>query len=108
MLTIRLTGGTPLVTIDLISANNASLGFTPNYISKRSEANSHWIAARRVQASDDDVSKSRSKASNKILDIWCNWTKGKGWGCNGQYGKNTYSQVPIVGTIYTEDYVPRK
>ena len=88
----RFVGGTPRVYIDLVNPNT-NLGFTPQYVSKR------WLFP--IKPSE--------KPKGFLLNAWCKLTNNKGIGCkNQQPQKSSFDQVPIVGTVFQDDFVPRK
>jgi hypothetical protein len=91
----RFTGGTPRVYIDLVNPN-ANLGFTPQYMSKR------WLfPLPHGQA---------APPKGFVLNAWCKLTHNKGWGCkgNGAPAQSSFDKVPVVGTVFQDDFVPRK
>ncbi|KAK4687445.1 hypothetical protein P7C73_g2679, partial [Tremellales sp. Uapishka_1] len=100
----RLVGGTPLLLIDLISAN-ASLGFTPEYTSRRRSASlsdetlamKRSLEARRAHPSHQ----SSGNFQSWWYQIWCQ-RHGKGGN-----GVNTFNKVPILGNLHEADYIPR-
>lgn len=111
----RLVGGTRILTLDLVSANS-SLGFTPNYNTRRDvvvspEVRERELALmkkavvepRRLQSSSDSITSS----GGGLLSFWCQLTKGKGFGCQSS-GPNTYNAVPIVGKLYEANYIARR
>jgi hypothetical protein len=88
----RFVGGTPRVYIDLVSPNS-NLGFTPSYVSKR------WLFPLRPS----------EKAQGFWLNVWCKITNNQGVGCKSQQPqKSSFDKVPIVGTVFQDDFVPRK
>jgi hypothetical protein len=88
----RFVGGTPRVYIDLVD-QNANLGFTPQYVSKR------WLFT--LPHGD--------RPKGFLLNAWCKLTNNKGIGCkNQQNQKSSFDKVPTVGTIFQDDFVPRK
>jgi len=92
----RFVGGTPAVFIDIV-APNAKLGFTPNFVSKRS------IESRRIQSTG-----SPSPGRSGLWSIWCQLTRGKGFGCGGNgSGSNTFNNVPIIGNAFEMSLNPR-
>lgn len=90
----RFVGGTPRVYIDLVDSN-ANLGFTPQYISKR------WLFSHLHGHAE--------KPKGFLKNAWCKLTNNKGIGCkNPQQQQSSFDKVPIVGTLFQDDFVPRK
>jgi hypothetical protein len=107
---IRLTGGTPLLLIDLVGVN-ASLGFTPNYNTKR-DAVLDTAELELMQRAGLEARRQAdpSKAANLqgLLYLWCQLTHGRGKGCSGSGTGNTFARVPILGNLFEADYIPRR
>lgn len=95
----RFTGGTPRVYIDLVNPNT-NLGFAPQYISKR------WLFPLHQGPGQ------AAPPKGFLLNAWCKLTHNKGIGCKGNGGgqtpQNSFAAVPIVGTVFQDDFVPRK
>jgi hypothetical protein len=88
----RFVGGTPRVYIDLVNPNT-NLGFTPSYVSKR------WLFPLRPS----------EKPKGFLVNAWCKLTNNKGIGCkNQQPQQSSFDKVPIIGTVFQDDFVPRK
>lgn len=108
----RRTGGTPLLSLDLVSAN-AQLGFTPNYNTKRDykpsvvEYEREVALMRRAMEPRRLQSTGSSSGGGVLLRWWCQITQNKGYGCQSN-SKNTYSKVPIVGNLLEDNYIVRK
>lgn len=92
-----------MLLIDLITPN-ASLGFTPDYSSRKrdmlqatdgsvQEDSSINIAARKNQATSAGKQRFRG-----LRWLW--------WYRNNK--RNTFNKVPIIGNVYETDYSPRK
>ena len=121
----RQIGGTPLLLVDLVAVD-ASLGFTPNYNTRRDVS-----ASRR---SGDLVNRKRAASPQHRglsldlglglgaggaglgLGLSVNGSVGLGptqlWCILANYndpkcGKNTFNQVPILGNLYEVEFQPR-
>lgn len=107
----RLVGGTPILLIDIIGANS-SLGFTPNYTSRKRSTDVTEVVARMKRAMlDSRRTQSTGEKSSSglagLLSLYCQLTRYNGNGCRPT-GSNTFSKVPILGNVYEADYIPRK
>nr|XP_019046155.1 peptidase [Kwoniella bestiolae CBS 10118]OCF25085.1 peptidase [Kwoniella bestiolae CBS 10118] len=114
----RLVGGTPLLLIDLVGAN-ASLGFTPNYNSRRSTTSMQLkreiseavqLEKRKINSVNSwNLNSWTSTKTNSLISLYCQLTNFKGKGCSAyNTGKsNTFAKVPILGNLYENDYIPR-
>ncbi|CAD6590848.1 MAG: hypothetical protein TREMPRED_005902 [Tremellales sp. Tagirdzhanova-0007] len=103
----RLVSGTPLLLIDLIRANS-TLGFTPNYNSRKRSVGDSGDRTRRAGLNNRRVQPS-GQASNVpfgLLYLLCRLTHNNAPGCSSN-GTNTFSQIPILGNLYEADYIPR-
>jgi hypothetical protein len=88
----RFVGGTPRVYIDLVNPDT-NLGFTPQYMSKR------WLFP--LPQGD--------RPKGFLLNAWCKLTNNKGKGCKGNGSQqSSFDKVPVVGTVFQDDFVPRK
>ncbi|WWC94044.1 hypothetical protein V866_000882 [Kwoniella sp. B9012] len=114
----RLVGGTPLLLIDLVGANS-SLGFTPNYNSKRSnspvqpEIYKRLVEERKINSISSslqsEIASWKSTKTQSLISLYCQLTNFQGKGCSSyQSGKsNTFAKVPILGNLFENDYIPR-
>lgn len=105
----RLTAGTASIVIDLVNVN-ASLGFTPNYNTRRAligdelvARDVHEFAPRRILSSNDQTS-----TSDGLLGLWCKLTNNRGWGCQANGNGNTFNRVPVVGNLFENAYIARR
>jgi hypothetical protein len=88
----RFVGGTPRVYIDLVNPDT-NLGFTPQYMSKR------WLFP--LPQGD--------RPKGFLLNAWCKLTNNKGKGCKGNGSQqSSFDKVSVVGTVFQDDFVPRK
>jgi len=107
----RLVGGTPIFLIDLIGAN-ATLGFTPNYNSRKRSVEMTEELARMKRAvletrRTQSTGQNPSSGLPSLLNLFCQLTHYTGPGCTSR-GSNTFNKVPIIGNLYEADYIPRK
>ena len=113
LISLRLVGGTQLLLVDLVSAN-ATLGFTPNYTSRKRSIEGRVeeiqtlpkradLESRRIQG----TSQASPSGLGGLLNLWCQLTHYTGNGCTTT-GSNTFNNVPILGNLYEADYIPRK
>lgn len=101
---LSLVGGTAVLLIDLISAN-ASLGFTPEYASrKRHSAAGKTARASEVHSVPLASRKNHASANANTRFRGLRWF----WWYKGVKPVNTFNKVPILGNVFETDYSPRK
>lgn len=99
-----LVGGSPLILIDLISAD-ANLGFTPTYASTKRSAISAATLGDDLEARRLSTSQTSPNAIGNLILTYLQFLQGKNKGSNPA---NTFQKVPILGNLYYSDYNPRK